>query len=143
MMEGLQNQIGAQRQQIDTAVNLISQMMLSVESGKKQISSEIKELYSNQERIWNAVQQISNRQTQLDAAIDRLQRDDKVQNQQTASAHEVQKLLEEIAGKLHEDIGNLEKKNTDILRDSINFQDRKSTRLNSSHASKSRMPSSA
>lgn len=33
-MEGLQNQIGAQRQQIDTAVNLISQMMLSVESGK-------------------------------------------------------------------------------------------------------------
>ena len=58
----------------------------------------------------------------MDAAIDRLQRDDKVQNQQTASAHEVQKLLEEIAGKLHEDIGNLEKKNTDILRDSINFQ---------------------
>ena len=122
IMEGLQNQVGAQRQQIDTAVNLISQMMLSVESGKKQISSEIKELYFNQERTWNAVQQISNRQTQLDAAIDRLQRDDKVQNQQTASVHEVQKLLEETAGKLHEDIGNLEKKNTDILRDSINFQ---------------------
>lgn len=122
IMEELQNQIGAQRQQMDTAVNLISQMMLSVESGKKQISSEIKELYSNQERIWNVVQQISNRQAQLDAAIDRLQRDDKVQNQQTASVPEVQKLLEEIAGKLHEDIGNLEKKNTDILRDSINFQ---------------------